>query len=208
MTGDVRDNIQNGGVMAEISDSGDYVAFAGSDVSIYKWDPTNKQYSLAYSPQPTPGTWYATSAAISSDGSGKAEAELVAIGWIDASALQARVTIFSMVTGALLTDYLSPTNTALQTYPTVRMSGNYAGVCLWGDNDDVPTAVVLSAVAKAPVFTYTTPGSMFGLDIVRDASGSTPTTDLIYFTVAGKHTPANVMGNGGDAYAWSIKVPV
>jgi hypothetical protein len=55
-----------------------------------------------------------------------------------------------MVTGAVMTDYTSPVNTNLQTYPTVRMSGNYAGICLWGDNDDVPTAIVLSAKAAKP----------------------------------------------------------
>lgn len=35
----------------------------------------------------------------------------------------------------------------------VRMSGNYAGVSLWGDNDDIPTAIVLKAGTAAPVFT-------------------------------------------------------
>jgi len=94
-----------------------------------------------------------------------------------------------MVNGALLTDYTSPTNAQLQTYPTVRMSGNYAGVSLWGDNNDVPTAIVLSAKSTKPIFTFVTPGSMFGLDIVHDTGASTPANDVIYFAVAGKHTP-------------------
>jgi len=58
--------------------------------------------------------------------------------------------------------------------------------------------VVLAASNSTPIFTYVTPGSMFGVDlVVEDAQ-------TLYFTVAGKHTPANIMGNGGDAYAWKI----
>jgi hypothetical protein len=34
---------------------------------------------------------------------------------------------------------------------------------------------------------------MFGVDVVVADSA-------VFFSVAGKHTPANVMGNGGDAY--------
>ena len=85
---------------------------------------------------------------------------------------------------------------------------SHTGVSLWGDNADVPTAIILSAKSAKPIFTYTTPGSMFGLDIVHDIGASTPANDVLYFAVAGKHTPANVMGNGGDAYAWRVDVPV
>ncbi len=194
---------------AQISDSGDFVAFAGDDqASIYTWDATNMQYALTYNPTVTNGTWYSISAALSSDGSGAEDKELVTFSWIDDAALQARATIFSMVDGKLLTDYLTPKNAQLQTNPTVRMDGDYAGLCLWGDNDDVPTAVVLKAGSTKPIFTYTTPGSMFGVDIVVDHGASTPAQDVIYFAVAGKHTPANVMGNGGDAYTWRINNPV
>jgi hypothetical protein len=134
-TGKVRDTVQMGwNCQAEISDSGDFLAFAGDDVGkIYTWDATNNQYTLTYSPVPPGGgTWYATTAAISSDGSGAAEKELVTFGYITETALGARVMIYSMVTGALLTDYVSPVNAQLQTYPTVRMSGNYAGGKLEG----------------------------------------------------------------------------
>jgi hypothetical protein len=92
-TGKVRDTIQMGwNCMAELSDSGDYLAFAGDDkASIYQWDPSNAQYKLAYSPAPPGSTvWVATSAAISSDGSGGVEGELVTFGWITEDALAAR----------------------------------------------------------------------------------------------------------------------
>ena len=107
LTGAVRDTIQMGwNCPAVLSDSGDYVAFAGDDVGkIYTWDAANNQYTLKYAPVPSGGgDWYATTAAISSDGSGAAEAELVTFGYITQTALGARVIIYSMVTGAVLTD--------------------------------------------------------------------------------------------------------
>jgi hypothetical protein len=146
------------------------------------------------------------STSVSSDGSGAIDAELAAFGFIDETSRTARVIVWSMVDGSLQTDYTTPTNAQLQTNPTVRADSGYVGVCLWGDNNDVPTAIVLKAGSNTPVFTYVTPGSMFGVDIVRDAAASTPTNDRLYFAVGGKHTPANVMGNGGDAFAWSIDV--
>ena len=39
---------------------------------------------------------------------------------------------------------------------------------------------------------------MMGVDVVVDRQ-------VVYFTVAGKHVPANEMGNGGDSYAFSVK---
>jgi hypothetical protein len=39
---------------------------------------------------------------------------------------------------------------------------------------------------------------MFGVDVVADGA------DGVYFSVAGKHTPANTYGNGGDAYTWHV----
>lgn len=83
----------------------------------------------------------------------------------------------------------------------------YIGVSLWGDADDQPTAVILAAGSNTPVFTYTTPGSMFGVDIVVDKAASTATQDQVYFAVAGKAVPANQMGSGGDAFAWQVTVP-
>lgn len=192
-TGNVRDTIAQGGTQAAISDSGDYVAFAANDVYIYQWNAATGKYAVAFQPAPSGGPWYGTSAAISSDGSGAADKETVTVGFINANALQARVIIYSMVTGAVLQDYLSPTNAQLQTYPTVRATGDYACVSLWGDQDDVPTAIVLSANSATPVFTYVTPGSMFGVDCVVDTAASTPSNDVVYFAVAGKHVPANVV---------------
>jgi hypothetical protein len=86
----------------------------------------------------------------------------------------------TVVDGSLQSDWTSSTNQQLQTSPTVRMDRNYAGICLWGDNDDVPTAVLLKAGSSTPIFTYITPGSMFGVDLVVDSS--TGGKDTVYFT--------------------------
>ena len=88
-------------------------------------------------------------------------------------------------------------NDNLQTNPVIKMDADYCGVALWGDRDDVPTAVVLRAGSSDAVFSYVTPGSMFAVDLVEQQG-------QLYFSVGGKHTPANVMGEGGDAYTWVI----
>lgn len=172
---------------AELSDTGAYLAFSGQDsASVYAWDAASSSYALKYSIKP-PGAspdWYSVSVSVSSDGSGAADKELACYGFIGASALSARILIVSLVTGKLLTDYTTPINTQLQTNPTVKMDVDYCGVALWGDRDDVPTAVLLQAGNHTPVFSYVTPGSMFGVDLVDDGA------DGIFFSFAGKHTPA------------------
>lgn len=81
-----------------------------------------------------------------------------------------------------------------------------ANVCSWGDQSlkNVPTVVLLSTASNAALFTYTTPGSMFGVDVLL--SQSTKTQDTVLIAAAGKHVPANQFGNGGDAFAWSVTV--
>lgn len=72
---------------------------------------------------------------------------------------------------------------------------------LWGNEGDVPTVVLLSKTSDAPLFTFTSPGSMAAVDlnVVSGAGG-----DVIYLAAAGKAVPANRMGNGGNAYGWRI----
>ena len=241
--GALRDTVASQGPV-EASESG---AFIGSctenSAKVFAWDGSSGSYLLnqTFTPPASPAsdTWFCVDVALSSDGSGQEDTELVSYAWISGDVLTARVITCaclrvptppppphthtrnfvpslslpphlhtdSLVTGKVVIDWTSQTNSKLQTNPTIRMDGNYVGVALWGDQDDTPTAVVLSTAAGAtPVFTYTTPGSMFGVDLVVDHSACTPTNDVIYFAVAGKHTPANVMGNGGDAFAWRIDV--
>ena len=148
--------------VAQLSDSGDFLAFSGQDkASIYQWSAANNAYALAYSvtPSGSSSAWYSESTAVSSDGTGSEGGELACFGFIGAGALSARVLIVSMVSGAVLSDFTTPANTQLQTSTSLKMDGAYCGVALWGDRDDVPTAVLLAAGNSTPAFSYTTPGS-------------------------------------------------
>lgn len=131
----------------------------------------------------------------------------VALGWISAipSALLLRVNAYDLASGSLLTDWHAPPNTQLQNNPTIRCDGEYIGLALWGNDGDAPTSVVLAAGRNTTLFSASSPGSMFSVDIAiteRSAEG----TGVVVAT-AGKHVPANQFGDGGDAYGWSFIDP-
>jgi len=42
------------------------------------------------------------------------------------------------------------------------------------------------------------------LNVVAGAAGA---GDVVFLAAAGKHVPANQMGNGGDAFGWRVDVP-
>jgi hypothetical protein len=118
---------------AELSDTGDMLAFSGQDVAtIYAWDAASQAYAVKYTLTPSGAEqWYSIVTSVSSDGSGAEDKELACFGFITGRALSARVLIVSMVTGKVLTDYTTPTNAQLQTNPNVKMDGNFCGVALW-----------------------------------------------------------------------------
>lgn len=168
-TGAKRDEIKVEGPN-EISDSGLYVASCTENAaSVWAFAGGVYALNLSFTPPPVPAssTWFCVDVSMSSDGSGAEDAELVSYAWISENVLTARVTTYSLVSGKLLTDWVSSTNSQLQTNPTVRMDGKYTAVALWGDNDDVPTSIVLSAGSATPVFNFTTPGSMFGGELSK-----------------------------------------
>ena len=194
-TGTLRATISGVSNTAKLSDDGSFaVDCTENGATVFAWNGVAYAANATLTP-PGGGEWFCTDSALSSDASG---GSLAAFAWIGPGALTARVTVFAIASSALLTDWTSATNSQLQTNPTVRMDGVYTGVALWGDSDDVPTAVVLAAGSATPLFNYTTPGSMFGVDIVLDAGASSPTNDVVYFAVSGKAVPANQVGNGGD----------
>ena len=148
----------------ELSNDGSYLAFSGQDrASIYTWDAASAAYKLkfAITPPGASSTWYSVSTSISSDGTGAEDTELSCFGFIGSGALTARVLVVSMVTGRILSDYTSPTNDQLQTNPNVKMDGKYCGVSLWGDRDDVPTAVLLQAGNSTPQCEWAAPARSF-----------------------------------------------
>ena len=71
----------------------------------------------------------------------------------------------------------------------------------------MPTVVLLKAGEAFPVFNYTTPGSMMAVDLNVVRAAAPGGADVVFLAAAGKHVPANKMGNGGDAFGWRIDVP-
>lgn len=183
---------------AQLNDDGSFVAFSGQDTAaIWAWDAASGVYTLNSTIAPA-GTWYSESCAVSSNS--PTYGPIAVFGWATFDARQAHVTVYQMSTGTLLANYTSLPNAQLQTSANVRIDGDLVGISLWGDSDDVPTAVVLQAGVAEPVFTFVTPGSMAGTDIVVDRQDPT----VAYFSVAGRLVPANIMGKGGDAYTWKL----
>ncbi|KAJ6232936.1 hypothetical protein M0813_04463 [Anaeramoeba flamelloides] len=75
--------------------------------------------------------------------------------------------------------------------------GQYALIGSWGqENGEAPTVILIERGAGI-VFNYTTPGSVFDIDIIDD-----PENGMVYFCSAGKGVHANKMGNGGDLYCY------
>ena len=48
-----------------------------------------------------------------------------------------------------------------------------------------PTSVLLQLGSNTPLFTAITVGSMFGVDVVIDTTGGTPTMNAVYLATAG-----------------------
>jgi hypothetical protein len=183
---------------AQISVDGAFVAFSGQDTAaVWSWDAPTGVYVLNSTIAPA-GTWYSESCAISSNS--QTYGAIAAFGWATFDGRQSHVTVYQLATATLLASYTSLPNAQLQTSANVAIDGDFVGISLWGDSDDVPTAVVLQAGVPDPVFTFVTPGSMMAVDIVADLE----TPGDAYFSVAGRLVPANVMGKGGDAYTWKI----
>lgn len=199
---------------AYVSDSGAFVAAVGaSSAFIYSW--SGSAYAVAQTIAPPAGCEdgcrYPWDVAMSSS---DAAVEYAVFGFIDAGATQTAVAAFALTAGAtptLVANWTSAKNAKLQTNPTIRCDGEFIAVATWGNEGDVPTVVLLQAAtaaitgATAPLFTFTSPGSMFGVDVVVAARTASATTLML--AAAGKAVPANVMGNGGDAYGWRVTVP-
>jgi len=204
-TGQQRGSLLSAGwnTEAQISDDGATLVFVGKeDGSIYRWNATSANYEIAHTiTPPDSADWYSDSSSLSSNS--PTYGDVAAFGFLGGGALQARVLLYAAsgaASGTLLSDYTTPANTKLQTNTYLRSDGDFVGVALWGDADDVPTALLLKAGQDAPVFQFTTPGSMMGVDLlVEEGAGGD-----VYLSVAGKHVPANTYGDGGDAYTWRI----
>ena len=197
--------VKIGGGRCVVSDSGALVLARGEALA---WSAAAGAYQQwRVFALPADGLeWSVQSIALGGDGTDAGA--LAAFGYfaVNDNERRARVALFSAASGALVADYTSPEAAQLQTDAVVRASGAYAAAALWGDADDFPTVVVIKAGAAAPLLAYVTPGSMFAVDIAVDAAAGNATHDAVFVVAAGKHVPANGMGDGGDAYAWRLDV--
>ena len=155
-------------IAAALSDSGDYLVvqnfthLKGSEPWVMQWDEASSSYGLLHRlALPADGTEYDLWDIAMPPG----EDSYVALGWISAipTALQLRVNAFNLSSGALVTDWHAPPNARLQNNPTIRCDGEYIGLGLWGDEGEAPTIVVLGAGREEPIFSATSPGSMFAV---------------------------------------------
>ena len=186
---------------AQISDDGNTVVFAGKeDAQVWQWSSAAGDWAQTQSiTPPDDAEWYSDSSSLASNSA--AYGDVAAFGFLGGGALQARVLVYAVsgaAAGTLLSDYTTAKNSKLQTNTYLRSDGDFVAVGLWGDADDVPTVVLLKAGSNSTLFSYVTPGSMMGIDVVQGVPGE------LFIAAAGKHVPANQYGNGGDAYTWRI----
>ena len=180
-------------ITAAISDSGDYVV-VGDDSNAHVWlfDAASAHYKPAYdlTPPAGPRGWIPWDIVMST---GSDAQEMIVLGCIAGDVLSVQVTAYALVGGAQLTNWVSPVNTKLQENPTMRADGGYIGVALWGDSGEAgyPTVVLLQAGQPAPLFNFTSPGSMFAVDIAVDSSSATQ--DVVLLSAAGKAVPCVVV---------------
>ena len=183
-------------IAGAISDDGMYVAvqnfthLKGSEPWVLQWNAAAGAYDLLHRlALPPDGTEYDLWDISIPAG----PSSYVALGWISAipSALALRVTAHDLASGALLTDWSAPRNSQLQNNPTLRTDGQYIGLGLWGGDEGsgAPTAVVLRAGRNDTVFSATSPGSMFSVDVAVQGGA-------LYLTAAGKHVVREGRGGG------------
>jgi hypothetical protein len=194
-------------IAGAISDDGEYVAvqnfthLKGSEPWVLRWDASTSSYALLHRlVLPPDGTEYDLWD-ISIPGGASS---YVALGWISAipSALLLRVTVHDLASGALLTDWSAPPNTQLQNNPTLRCDDKYIGLGLWGGEGGAdPTAVILTAGQNGTLFSATTPGSMFSVDLALDRG-------TLYLTTAGKHVVRFGRAAAARRVMWSARSPL
>jgi hypothetical protein len=77
--------------------------------------------------------------------------------------------------------------------------GEFVAVASWGCQSGGGDEVIVleNASPTTPTYSIDTPGSMWHVDMDPDG---------FYFTAAGKHVHANVMGSGADVYMYTMVI--
>jgi hypothetical protein len=193
-----------------ISGDGVYVVSALDDAGtagVWAWDESTCAYTLATIASPPFASasgqgWYLSSAELSFDpftGS-----TFLGAVWVDGGLLTSCVGMFNVNSpGGAVASYLSPINSALAVDGgAVSCYQRLCAAVLWsGDEPGTqPTVVVLSASDPAPVWNFTSPGSMLSATL---APGPDP--DSLYLAAAGCSTVGVCTGPGGDSYLWLLR---
>jgi len=207
----------------QIDSLGNYLTTGSDSAVIYEWNTQSSSYTLAYN-IPIAG-WYFWTSVSSLNGESGTNSNLAAFGYSNADVTQLRVDVYSMTSGQQLLSWIGPLNQQGQTMPTLSFHMNYLGVGSWGDAAGGDPQILLFDVttgtsASTPIFTYTTPGSMFAIEIevasaayppsITDESDQfvpTAPSDTVNLIACGKHVHASEFGNGGDAFAFQLVIP-
>jgi hypothetical protein len=186
---------------------GVFIASGLADAHILMWNSTSGRYDPHFVVSGN-GNWFVHDHAISvNGGGGHPDGCLVTVSWMRNDVLQVRLTLNALVSGKQFWDYQTPPAVSqYQNAAKVSMHLNYVAVALWGDvNPTTPNPQILlfDDQHSTPIASYTTPGSMYAVDVLalRPASRNTTGDDTVFFCASGKHYHANLNGDGGDSFA-------
>ncbi|KAJ6231089.1 hypothetical protein M0813_06187 [Anaeramoeba flamelloides] len=174
-----------------VSIDGRVIAHGITDLKVL--ERVGDKYELAYT---VPGNGEILCAtAVSSD------SEVVMAVWTNGQFDQKRIDVYTSWDPTPIHSHTLPVHEGnYQDWITgvkLTADGQYALIGSWGQSDNVAPTVILLERGDGIVFSYTTPGSVFDIDIMDD-----PENGMVYFCSAGKAVHANMNGEGGDVYCF------
>lgn len=177
------------------SEDGNYLAYGFTTLTVLKWNAQQAAYAKLW--DSTPGSYFIESLDLNS--------ETLAVGWASFTASQNRIQAFTPRSSepSWTVDYDQVSN-GLQDIPSniaVTEDGQYILVGSWGSqNKSNPEVRVFWKLSPNPIYTFSTAGSVFTVDIINGSAMYT-----LNAVVGCKLTHANQWGRGGAFY--SIFIP-
>jgi len=180
-----------------ISSDGFYVAYGFEDIELYtqQSDSYTQVWSVATTgPQPL---YFAGACSL--------ENGFVGVGWYSENFNQNQAVLMTTSSSTPVYTYnYALTNDTCQDLPVasaMTLDGKLFVMGSWGDcSTSVPQTNVFSTASTTgnPVFTLTSPGSIFDVDILTVGTS-------VYAASCGKHAHANEFADGGDLYSMQIQ---
>jgi len=180
-----------------MSSDGSYVAYGFENIELYA-QQTNS-YSQVWSVATTgPSALYFAGAC-------SIESGFIGVGWYSESFNQNQAVLMTTSSSTPVYTYTyPPTNDTCQDLPVasaMTLDGKLFVMGSWGDCSlSVPQTNVFSTASTsgAPVYTLTSPGSIFDVDILTVGNS-------VYAASCGKNEHANDFGDGGDLYSIQLQ---